>query len=248
MGLKEKIDSICADVNISRTKLSKMLGITQASFNKSINNGKFRQSRLAAIGEKLGAQYYAYFTFDDGERFEIAGMDSILEIVKDICARYGIKLLNAAKTLGYTNSYNFAARLTTGLFSQEELEDIAAALGGKYECGFLLEDNSAEITLKNYNTVASQEALKEKQLTEAEKEKREQARLRKNARQREYAKRIGYNSNYDYVKNNTKTYTFRFVINTDADIIEHLDQQENRMGYIKNLIREDIRNKQNAKV
>lgn len=233
--LQQKIDEACVAVGMSRIKLSKMLGTTQSSFNNSVNRGKFKQSRLSAIAEKLGAEYYAHFVYDDGRKFDIDGRDSILGVVQTISEQQGIKLVELSKALGYKGSYNFSARLTTGLFLQEELENIANALGCKYECGFVLGENSAQIALDNYNSVASDEVL-----TEEEKAKKEEARLRKNARQREYAKRTGYSSNYNYAKNNTKTYTFRFVINTDADIIEHLEQQKNRLGYLKKIIREDI--------
>ena len=224
MGFKEKIDSICEDVNISRTKLSKMLGTTQSSFNNSVNNGKFRQSRLTAIAEKLGAQYYAYFIFDGGDRFEIAGTDSILETVQTICNQYGLKFLDIAKALGYKNSYNFAARLTTGLFSQEELENIAEALGCKYECGFIVQDNSSQIAEVNYKAAIESES--EKVLTEAEIEHLEQERLRKNARQRAYLKKTGYTVNAKY---NKKTYT-QIMIREKKEVAEAYKNKCKELG------------------
>lgn len=68
----------------------------------------------------------------------------------------------------------------------------------------------------------------------------EEARERKNARQREYAKRTRYASSIKYEKNNVKRYVINAVINTESDIIERLEQEENKSGYIKNLIRKDI--------
>lgn len=44
----------------------------------------------------------------------------------------------------------------------------------------------------------------------------------------------------DYDKRATKQILLKLNRNTDADILEHLDAQENRQGYIKRLIREDI--------
>ncbi len=41
-------------------------------------------------------------------------------------------------------------------------------------------------------------------------------------------------------KENTRQVKFKFNIRTDADILEHLKQQENVQGYIKTLIRDDI--------
>lgn len=38
-------------------------------------------------------------------------------------------------------------------------------------------------------------------------------------------------------KEHTKSYTFRFNMNTDRDIIEKLDAQPNKSAYIKSLIR-----------
>ena len=43
-----------------------------------------------------------------------------------------------------------------------------------------------------------------------------------------------------YDKEHTKVYTFRVVKSTECDIIQKLDKQKNKAGYIKSLIREDI--------
>lgn len=44
-----------------------------------------------------------------------------------------------------------------------------------------------------------------------------------------------------YQKENTRLYTLRLNLNTDADIIAKLEQVESMSGYIKKLIRQDIR-------
>ena len=44
-----------------------------------------------------------------------------------------------------------------------------------------------------------------------------------------------------YDLRNTIGITLKFNKKTDRDILEHLDKQENRQGYIKKLIRQDIR-------
>lgn len=41
-------------------------------------------------------------------------------------------------------------------------------------------------------------------------------------------------------KENTRRVKFKLNIRTDADILAQLDAQENRQGYFKRLIREDI--------
>lgn len=69
----------------------------------------------------------------------------------------------------------------------------------------------------------------------------EEARERKNARQREYAKRTGYASSVKYEKNNVKRYVVKVIVNTEKDIIDMLESQDNKAGYIKQLIREDIK-------
>ena len=68
----------------------------------------------------------------------------------------------------------------------------------------------------------------------------EEARERKNARQREYSKKTGYSAQQNYMKNNTKAFTFRFTRSTDSDIITKLETVDNRLGYIKTLVRKDI--------
>lgn len=70
----------------------------------------------------------------------------------------------------------------------------------------------------------------------------EEARLRKNERQREYAKRTGYAANAKYLKEKTRRYIVQCVINTEQDIIQKLDSVDNKSGYIKSLIRKDIEN------
>lgn len=45
-------------------------------------------------------------------------------------------------------------------------------------------------------------------------------------------------------KKNAKYVTFKFNKNTDIDILERLEKQENKQGYIKKLIREDIKRNQ----
>lgn len=47
-------------------------------------------------------------------------------------------------------------------------------------------------------------------------------------------------ANAKYDKNNTKGLYLKLNKNTDIDIIEHLSGQENKQGYIKLLIRNDI--------
>ena len=69
----------------------------------------------------------------------------------------------------------------------------------------------------------------------------EEARERKNARQREYAKKTHYVSSTKYEKEKVRRYVIKVMVNTEQDIIEHLDLQPNKMGYIKGLIREDIK-------
>lgn len=43
-----------------------------------------------------------------------------------------------------------------------------------------------------------------------------------------------------YNKENTKTYLIRLNKLSDADVIRWLDRQQNKNGYIKNLILKDI--------
>lgn len=51
--------------------------------------------------------------------------------------------------------------------------------------------------------------------------------------------RIRSNAKYDAY--NTKQIHFKLNIKTDADIIEYLGKQDNKQGYIKELIRADMK-------
>ena len=56
-----------------------------------------------------------------------------------------------------------------------------------------------------------------------------------------------YDKNYlkEYSKNTLKQIKFVLNTNTDTDIIEWLDAQPNKQGYIKELIRADIQKNNN---
>lgn len=74
----------------------------------------------------------------------------------------------------------------------------------------------------------------------------EEARERKNARQREYAKKTGYAADIKSKKKNTKRYVLQVTISTESDIIAKLDEEKNKQGYatyIKSLIRNDLEKK-----
>ena len=75
---------------------------------------------------------------------------------------------------------------------------------------------------------------KEKQFTE------EEARQRKNARQREYEKRTGYAARAKFVKEKARRYVIEVYKTTETDIYNKLEKQESKATYIKNLIRKDI--------
>ena len=74
----------------------------------------------------------------------------------------------------------------------------------------------------------------------------EEKRERKNARQSEYAKRTNYAANSKYIKEHMKPYTLRLSLVTEQDLIDLLESQPNKAGYIKELMRQDLeRKKQN---
>jgi hypothetical protein len=58
--------------------------------------------------------------------------------------------------------------------------------------------------------------------------------------QREYEKRSGYAAQSKYKKENTKQVALQLNIKTDVDILKKLEEVQNKQGYIKTLIREDI--------
>lgn len=50
-------------------------------------------------------------------------------------------------------------------------------------------------------------------------------------------------ANNKFNKANTKVVGLRLNLKTDADIIQKLDEVDSKMGYIKRLIRKDIKQK-----
>ena len=62
-----------------------------------------------------------------------------------------------------------------------------------------------------------------------------------------YDQRVGRNQ-LKYQKDNVKQYGVRFNYNTEKDVIDWLESQENKLGYIKSLIIEDMKKKGQAPV
>lgn len=69
---------------------------------------------------------------------------------------------------------------------------------------------------------------------------KEEARERKNARQREYSKATGYESQKEYLKERGKVINFRVFTPQDDDILSFLNTLPNKAAYFKALIRSDI--------
>lgn len=68
----------------------------------------------------------------------------------------------------------------------------------------------------------------------------EEARERKNARQREYEKRTNRAAKAKYTKEKTRRYVIQVIKTTEPDIYEKMEKQDSKAGYIKSLIRQDI--------
>ena len=72
-------------------------------------------------------------------------------------------------------------------------------------------------------------------------EHKEEKRESKNAYQREYSKKTGYAAQQKYNKEKGKSVAFRLFTPQDDDILKKLDSVPSKAGYIKTLIREDIK-------
>lgn len=53
-----------------------------------------------------------------------------------------------------------------------------------------------------------------------------------------------YDAQNRYIANKTTQLRVRLCYSTDGDILDHLEQQDNKSGYIKALIRADIAREQ----
>lgn len=63
--------------------------------------------------------------------------------------------------------------------------------------------------------------------------------------QRDYERRTGYAAQNKYLKEKSKRYVIQAMFATESDIISKLDSVDNKAGYIKRLIREDIEREKN---
>ena len=68
----------------------------------------------------------------------------------------------------------------------------------------------------------------------------EERRERKNARQREYAKRTGYAAQNKYKLEKSVNFSFRLYTPQDNEMLEWLEAQPIKSGYLKSLIKADM--------
>ena len=71
----------------------------------------------------------------------------------------------------------------------------------------------------------------------------EQAKQNKRNYNKEYGKKTGYAAQTKYQKERSKQIVFRVFSPQEDDISEWLDEQPNKSGYIKDLIRADMKSK-----
>lgn len=62
----------------------------------------------------------------------------------------------------------------------------------------------------------------------------------------ESKERIAYKVKWD--RDNTKQFKIKLMKTTDSDIISWLEEQDNKQGYIKQLIRDDIARKTGSRI
>ncbi len=68
----------------------------------------------------------------------------------------------------------------------------------------------------------------------------EEARERKNQRQKEYEKKTNRSAKIKYSKEKTRRYVIEVIKSSESDIYEKLEKQTSKAGYIKSLIRKDV--------
>jgi hypothetical protein len=71
----------------------------------------------------------------------------------------------------------------------------------------------------------------------------EQSKLRKKEYNQEYNKKTGYAAQSKYHKEHAKQIIFKLFSPQDDEMIAWIDEQPNKSGYIKDLIRADMKRK-----
>lgn len=71
----------------------------------------------------------------------------------------------------------------------------------------------------------------------------EKAKQNKQEYNKEYNKKTGYAAQNKYLRERSRQIIFRLFSPQEDDIVDWLDKQPNKSGYIKDLIREDMKSK-----
>lgn len=66
--VRQLIVDSCAHAKITLAELSERLGKSRQTFHSKLNNGRFTDSELAQVAEKIGCTYSNYFELEDGTR------------------------------------------------------------------------------------------------------------------------------------------------------------------------------------
>lgn len=134
---EQKVRAISAYKNITINDIATEFGITQSSFISRLKCGKLKISEKNKIAEILGCKFIIKFVFEDVEYSE----DNIKTLILKSCEHANLSQAELAKKLGKTKQ-SFNSRLSTGKFSDEEIEEIATKIGCKYVSYFELDNRS----------------------------------------------------------------------------------------------------------
>ena len=221
----EIIKDMCGKAQISQNVLTGIIGRAQRAVSKRFQDDSFTLGELFAISDALNCKLC--LTIDcRGNKTTIITADEAYEFIDNL--RHTYNAFDIAQFMDISiNSFDTKMR-------QRKLKckSFITMIESLSAMGY-----SMQIETKEEN-MTDRDILYDKYFSTGLSDK---AKADKIQRQLDYAKRTDYKDAIKYLKSNRRHYMLVCSIITERDIVERLDRKDNVTGYIKQLIRDDIK-------
>lgn len=138
MTFNERIKMLCVFTGIKQTKIAQAFGVQDCTIISRLKKGKFTFEEQRKIAEIFGCEFEVKFVFDDGAEF--SGTNA-REMIRSAAVHANMSLKNISDKINHgTQTQSFIKRIRSGKFTDQELNDIAKAIGCIYVNRFILEN------------------------------------------------------------------------------------------------------------
>lgn len=139
LTIKQRVKIACDISNIKMSMVAEQMGMSPSSFTQRLSRGKSTKQDLMKIAEIIGCEYRSSFVFPSGKSFSAP---LIGDQIMGALVYSGMTIAELGGKLGLVYADNVKGRMSTGKFTQEELEMLASYMGCTYISEFVFKDGT----------------------------------------------------------------------------------------------------------